>query len=141
MENFFMKTFVYSFFIALLLTIPANISGNKNIVSKNTINNVINLTDANFDKTIKEGVVLVDFWAPWCGPCRIFAPTIEVIASEVGKKAKIAKLDVDKNKVTSNKYDVMYIPTIIIFKNGNPEYRFVGAQDKETLINAINLLQ
>lgn len=132
---------MYFLLAVVLLAAPANISGNKSHSSQNISNNVYVLTDDNFDKTIKEGVVLVDFWAVWCGPCRILSPIIEEIASETGKKAKIAKMDVDKNKITSFKYNIQYLPTVIIFKNGVPEYRFVGLQDKETLVNAINLLQ
>jgi len=136
-----MKTIVYSLFISLILWTPANISGHKNREGQNIVNNVLILTDDNFEKTIKDGIVLVDFWATWCGPCRILAPTIEEIASEIGNKAKIAKMDVDKNIISSNKYNLMYLPTIIIFKNGKPEYRYVGVQNKETLVNAIDLLQ
>ncbi|HNW70337.1 MAG TPA: thioredoxin [Bacteroidales bacterium] len=136
-----MKNLLYFLFAIILFALPANISGNKSQGSQNISNNVYILTDENFDKTIKEGVVLVDFWATWCGPCRILSPIIEEIASETGKKAKIAKMDVDKNKITSFKYNIQYLPTVIIFKNGVPEYRYVGLQDKETLVNAINLLQ
>lgn len=136
-----MKNLTYFLLAVVLLALPANISGSKSHGSQDISNNVYILTDENFDKTIKEGVVLVDFWAVWCGPCRILSPIIEEIASETGKKAKIAKMDVDKNKITSFKYNIQYLPTVIIFKNGVPEYRFVGLQDKETLVNAINLLQ
>lgn len=136
-----MKNLTYFLLAIVLLALPANISGNKSHSSQDISNNVYILTDENFDKTIKEGVVLVDFWAVWCGPCRILSPIVEEIASETGKKAKIAKMDVDKNKITSYKYNIQFLPTVIIFKNGVPEYRFVGLQDKETLVNAINLLQ
>jgi thioredoxin 1 len=136
-----MKKLLYFLFAILLFALPANISGNKNHSSQNISNNVYILTDDNFDKTIKEGVVLVDFWATWCGPCRILSPIVEEIASETGKKAKIAKMDVDKNKITSYKYNIQYLPTVIIFKDGVSKYRFVGLQTKETLVNAINLLQ
>lgn len=81
------------------------------------------------------------FGAVWCGPCRIVAPIIEEIASEIGNKAKIAKMDVDKNKITSFKYNIQYLPSIIIFKDGLPVQRFVGIQTKETLVEAINQLQ
>jgi len=136
-----MKNLLYFLIAVILFALPANISGNKSHSSQNVSNNVFILTDDNFDKTIKEGVVLVDFWATWCGPCRILSPIVEEIASETGKKAKIAKMDVDKNKITSYKYNIQYLPTIIIFKDGVSKYRFVGLQDKETLVNAINLLQ
>ena len=133
-----MKNLVCFLFLALFLAIPAiNISGHKNTESQNISNNVLILTDKIFDKTIKKGIVLVDFWATWCGPCRIMSPVIEEIASEIGDNAKIAKMDTDKNKVTSYKYKVEYLPTIIIFKDGVPAQRFVGTQSKETLVEAI----
>jgi len=136
-----MKNLLYFLFAIILFALPANISGSKSYGSQNVSNNVFILTDDNFEKTIKEGIVLVDFWATWCGPCRILSPIVEEIASETGKKAKIAKMDVDKNKITSYKYNIQYLPTIIIFKDGVSKYRFVGLQDKETLVNSINLLQ
>jgi thioredoxin 1 len=132
-----MKNLANFLFIALLFAIPANISGHKNTESQNISNNVLILTDKNFDKTIKKGIVLVDFWATWCGPCRIMSPIIEEIASEIGNIAKIAKMDTDKNKLTSYKYEIEYLPTIIIFKDGVPSQRFVGTQSKETLEEAI----
>ncbi|HOY30867.1 MAG TPA: thioredoxin [Bacteroidales bacterium] len=136
-----MKHLSYILLVLILFAVPANISGHKHIVTQNVSNGVYILTDENFDKTIKNGVVLVDFWATWCGPCRILAPIIEEIASEIGKKAIIAKMDVDKNKITSYKYNIQYLPTIIIFSNGKPVSRFVGLQNKETLVNAINNVQ
>jgi thioredoxin 1 len=96
------------------------------------------LTDQDFDKQIKKGITLVDFWAVWCGPCRRQAPVIDEIATEVGKKFKIGKLDVDNNKVTSNTYGVRNIPTLIIFKDGKEVKRLVGLQDKQTIMDALN---
>jgi len=103
----------------------------------NEVSNVINLTDAVFDKTIAEGVVLVDFWAVWCPPCRIQNPIIEQVAIEIGEKAKIAKLDVDHNPRSASVHRVQNIPTLIIFKDGEVVQRFVGVQQKETLLAAI----
>lgn len=136
-----MKNVTLLLLMAFIFAIPANISGNISTKKQNSSEGVLILTDKNFEKTIKKGIVLVDFWAVWCGPCRVLAPIIEEIASEIGKKAVIAKMDTDKNKVTSLKYDIRYLPTIIIFKDGVPAQRFVGTQSKETLINAINQLQ
>jgi len=99
---------------------------------------VITLNGQNFDKTIKKGVVLVDFWAAWCRPCRMQGPIIEEIAKEMGKKIKVGKLDTDQNKALSQRYSVAYLPTLIIFKNGKIVEQFVGLQQKETLVNAIN---
>ncbi len=136
-----MKNVTLLLLMAFIFAIPANISGNISTKKQNSSEGVLILTDKNFEKTIKKGIVLVDFWAVWCGPCRVLAPIIEEVASEIGKKAVIAKMDTDQNKVTSLKYDIRYLPTIIIFKDGVPAQRFVGTQSKETLINAINQLQ
>ena len=91
------------------------------------------LTDANFEKSISKGVVLVDFWATWCGPCRRQGPIVEELASDFAGKAIIAKLDVDINKGMSGKYIVRSIPTIIIFKDGVVMERLVGLQSKASL--------
>jgi thioredoxin 1 len=102
-----------------------------------TEESVITLNDQNFDKTIKKGVVLVDFWATWCRPCRMQGPIVEEIAKEMGKKIKVGKLDTDQNKALSQRYSVTYLPTLVIFKNGKIVEQFVGLQQKETLVNAI----
>lgn len=102
---------------------------------------VITVTDQNFDKTVKKGITMVDFWAVWCGPCRRQGPVVEEIANEIGKKIKIGKLDVDNNKVTSNTFNVRNIPTLIIFKDGKEVKRLVGLQDKQTLLNELNALK
>ncbi len=98
---------------------------------------VVKLTDDAFQSTISNGVVLVDFWAVWCPPCRIQNPIIEQVAQEIGDEAIIAKLDVDHNPLTANMLKVQNIPTLIIFKDGEPVQRFVGVQQKETLLAAI----
>ncbi len=87
----------------------------------------IELTDANFNETISQGVTLVDFWAPWCGPCRMVAPVIEGLADEYVGKAKIAKINVDDNQQTAMKFRVMSIPTVIVFKDGEVSEVMVGA--------------
>ena len=100
---------------------------------------VVNITDGDFEKTIKKGVTMVDFWAVWCGPCRRQGPIVEEIANENNnKKIKICKMDVDKNKETSNSFGIHNIPTIIIFKDGKEVKRLVGLQDKATLLNELN---
>lgn len=98
------------------------------------------LTDSNFDEEIKKAVlpVLVDFYADWCGPCKLMAPHIEEIARELETKIVVSKFDVDANPNTAQKFGIMSIPTTIIFKNGQPAKQMVGYQDKEALIKAIN---
>ena len=98
---------------------------------------VMDITDANFSEIVSEGVVLVDFWAVWCPPCRIQNPIIEQVAQAIGDKAKITKLDVDHNPRSASTLRVQNIPTLIIFKDGEPVQRFVGVQQKETLMAAL----
>ena len=97
------------------------------------------VTDTSFGTDVENasGVVLVDFWAAWCGPCKMIAPIVEQIASENEGKITVAKLDVDENGQTAMKYGVMSIPTLILFKNGQPVERLVGYQPKERLMNKI----
>ena len=92
-------------------------------------------TDQNFDKEVLKAKkpVLVDFWAPWCGPCQITGPIIEAIAQEVGDKAIVGKLNVDENPITAQKYGIMSIPSLIIFKGGIIVDQAVGVQPKEIL--------
>lgn len=97
------------------------------------------LTDQNFDEEIKKATlpVLVDFWAEWCGPCRMMEPHIEALATELDGKVIIGKLDVDANQQTAQKFGVMSIPTTIIFKGGVEAKRMVGYQDRDALIKAL----
>ncbi|WP_414042794.1 thioredoxin [Macrococcus animalis] len=94
---------------------------------------IIKGTDANFEENIKEGVTLVDFWAPWCGPCKMIAPVLEDLAKDVEGKANIVKVDVDENQETAAKFEVMSIPTLIVFKDGQAVDKVVGFQPKEQL--------
>ena len=99
----------------------------------------LEITDSNFNDVIsKNKTVLVDFWAEWCGPCRIIGPVIEELANEYEGKAIIGKLDVDSNPESSVKYGVRSIPTILTFKDGEIIDRQVGAVPKETLTNVID---
>tara|TARA_B100000378_G_scaffold23366_1_gene18020 strand:- start:5614 stop:5934 length:321 start_codon:yes stop_codon:yes gene_type:complete len=99
----------------------------------------LEITDSNFNDVIsKNKTVLVDFWAEWCGPCRMIGPVIEELANEYEGKAIIGKLDVDSNQESSVKYGVRSIPTILTFKDGEIVDRQVGAVPKKTLTNVID---
>ena len=88
------------------------------------------LNDSNFKGEIESGLTLVDFWAPWCGPCRMIAPVVEEIASQYEGKVKVGKVNVDDNQQTAMQFRVMSIPTLILFKDGQPVEGVVGAQPK-----------
>ena len=99
----------------------------------------VEILDSNFDEVLnKNKVVLVDFWAEWCGPCRMIAPMIEELANEYDGKAVIGKLDVDNNQESSVKFGVRSIPTLLLFKNGELVDRHVGAVPKDTLSKSID---
>jgi thioredoxin 1 len=93
------------------------------------------VTDANFDAEVLKatGPVVVDFWAEWCGPCKMIAPALEEIAGTMQGKVKIVKLNVDENPATASKYGIMSIPTLMVFKNGELAARQVGAAPKQKL--------
>ena len=99
---------------------------------------VTNLNDADFDTTIAEGVTLVDFWAPWCAPCRMQVPILEELVESVGNQAKIAKLNVDEAGGVAGRFGVQAIPTLLLFKDGNEVRRLIGVQSKKILTDAIN---
>ena len=99
--------------------------------------NVVELNDGTFAEHIKEGHCLVDFWAPWCGPCKSQTPIIESIATKMGDKLKVAKLNVEEAQQTATKFGVMSIPTLIIFKDGQEVKRFVGFQSEDVLLEAL----
>jgi len=105
-------------------------------------NNVIELDDAKFDEVVRgsDGPVLVDFWAPWCGPCKMMAPIIGEIADEYAGKAKICKLDTDEARDSAMEFGISAIPTVILFKGGQIEKKWVGLTSKKDMTDAIDEL-
>tara|TARA_Y100000817_G_scaffold63989_1_gene48119 strand:- start:2004 stop:2327 length:324 start_codon:yes stop_codon:yes gene_type:complete len=99
------------------------------------MSNVIELNDSNFDDEVFKSdlPVLVDFWAEWCGPCKMIAPSVEKISEEYSDKLKVGKLDVDSNPNISSTFGIRSIPTLLIFKNGSPVDQIVGAVSKEVI--------
>ena len=102
----------------------------------------LTITDANFDEQVVKNAkpVLVDFWAVWCVPCQVQGPIVEDVASALGDKVIVGKLNVDENPQVSQKYGIMSIPTIMIFKGGTVVKQFIGVQSKETLTGELNKL-
>ena len=96
-------------------------------------------TDSNFDQEVLKSAnpVVVDFWAPWCGPCRVVSPIIEELAGEFEGKVKVGKLNVDENQMKASEYGIMSIPSIVFFKNGKPVKTMIGAQSKENFKKGI----
>ncbi len=99
----------------------------------------MNVTDNDFQTEVLDykGLVLVDFWAPWCGPCRMMSPTVEEIAEEKKDVLKVMKMNVDEESATAEKYQIMGIPTLILFKDGEVVETMVGLQTKESVVEAI----
>lgn len=100
----------------------------------------VELTTENFDSTVNSGVSLVDFWAPWCGPCRMIAPVIEELAGDFEGKANICKVNTDEQQDLAVKYGIRSIPTIIFMKDGEVVDQMVGATSKQALTDKINSL-
>jgi thioredoxin 1 len=136
--------------IILVLAVAAGItiaavsesSKSMNSQTKNNVANedplVIHLNDDNFASSVGSGLVLVDFWATWCMPCRMQGPIVEKVATEMEGKVKVCKMDVDQNPRTSDEYGITSIPTILIFKNGKLVEQFVGLQKKQILIETLS---
>ena len=100
------------------------------------------LTDASFQQEVLNASgppTLVDFWAPWCGPCRVVGPIVEQLAAESGGRYRIAKMNVDENPMTASRYQIASIPTMLIFKNGSVIDRIVGAQPKQSIVERLKL--
>lgn len=104
--------------------------------------NVIELTDATFDNTVHNSdvPVLVDFWAPWCGPCKMIAPIIQEVAAEYADRAKICKLNTDDARDSAMEFGISAIPTLILFKDGQVQKKWVGLTSKKDMSEAIDEL-
>lgn len=103
-------------------------------MGKNLQDKPFNMSDADFDQTIKKyNIIVVDCWAAWCGPCRMMTPVIDDLAKDMKGKIVFGKVNVDENPITSIKYKIMSIPTLLVFKNGNLVDRIIGAMPKEML--------
>jgi len=102
--------------------------------------NIIEINDDNFAKEVKEanGLILLDCWAPWCGPCQMVAPVLENIARKLKGKLKICKMDIDNNHKLATELGIMSIPTLILFKSGNEQERIVGALSEAELTRRID---
>lgn len=102
--------------------------------------NVVQFTDANFQAEVLSSPVpvLVDFWAEWCGPCRMLSPTIDQLAEELKGQVKVGKMNTDENREIPVKFNINAIPTVLLFKGGQLAHRFVGLQPKANFVNAIN---
>ena len=102
---------------------------------------IVTLTKANFDHQVKNGVILIDFWAAWCMPCKMLAPVINEVAEGVNEAAKIGKLNVEEQKEIASRFSVRSIPTLILLKNGKEVNRFVGVKTKDFLLKQIQQVQ
>lgn len=116
-------------FASILLTMVSCKSGEKDILT---------LTTENFVGETSKGVVMVDFWATWCMPCKAMAPVIEEIAGQTKGKVKVGKVDIDKNGPLANRFGIQSIPTVMIFKDGQLMETFIGVQSKAALVNALS---
>jgi len=109
----------------------------KNISLADDHEKILKLTDANFQHQVKNKIVLVDFWASWCGPCRVMAPVLNEIAGELKGNSFVGKVDVEKFQSLAQKFKIRGIPTMVLFRNGKEVNRFVGVKSKDYLIKQI----
>ena len=100
----------------------------------------LKITATNFDSEISKGIILVDFWAPWCAPCRMQGPIIERVAEKFAGKARVGKCNTDEERTLASKFTIKSIPTLILFHNGKETERFIGLQTEQALTEKINTL-
>ncbi|ONM48180.1 thioredoxin [Nocardia donostiensis] len=107
--------------------------------AENTMANTINVSDETFERDVlsSRGTVVVAFWAPWCGPCRMFAPILDETAGDYRDQITVARMNIDENPQSMAKYQVMGVPTTIVFRAGEPVHQFVGAMHKRALVNEL----
>ena len=101
---------------------------------------ITNLKDADFDTAIADGITLVDFWAPWCGPCKMQTPILEELAENINSQVKITKVNVDEASGIAGSFGIQAIPTLVLFKDRKEVQRFTGVQSKDVLMDAIGQL-
>lgn len=124
-----------SLFTILIVSVILSLISCKSVSSDK---NITTLTTANFVGETAKGIVMVDFWATWCVPCRAMAPVIEEIASQTKGKVKVGKVDIDANGPLANQFGIQAIPTVIIFKDGQAVETLIGVQSKAALVNALS---
>ncbi|MCI8526111.1 MAG: thioredoxin [Oscillospiraceae bacterium] len=99
---------------------------------------VLHLKEADFDQTIAQGVTLVDFWADWCGPCKMLAPVIDALAARYAGKAQVAKVNIDEEMGLATRFGIMSIPTLLLFRDGKLEQQTVGVQPEDALAHLLD---
>lgn len=125
--------------LLLIVWVAYNYRRMKNVKDTPPSKDIRILESKNFKTTIKRGKVLVDFWAPWCAPCKMIAPTLNEIAEEQKGKITIAKVNVDKQQALAQKYGIRNIPTMILFENGKEIKRIMGVKPKKSILKEVGL--
>jgi len=125
-------------YASLFLLVSFSVLGIVSCKSKASDENIVTLTTDNFRDETAKGIVLVDFWATWCMPCKAMTPVIDELASQTKGKIKVGKVDIDENKPLARQFSIQAIPAIIIFKDGKPVETLIGLQSKESIVQALS---